>query len=81
MEWIAEGLTLSFIGSIVFLVTILGGTENLISKAVYLSSAAMLIVLAVLSSLTGARTSIIPMTICPLIKAAVALAFITSSVT
>jgi len=81
MEWIAERLTLSFIGSIVFLVTILGGTENLISKAVYLSSAAILIVLAALSSLTGARTSIIPMTICPFIKAAVALAFITSSVT
>jgi len=76
MEWIAEGLTLSFIGSIVFLVTILGGTENLISRAVYLSSAAILIVLAVLSSLTGARTSIIPMKICPFIKAATALAFL-----
>lgn len=80
MEWVAEGLTLSFIGLIVFLVTLLGGTENLASTTVYLASAAMLIVLAVLSSLTGARTSIVPMKICPIIKAAVALAFFTASV-
>ena len=68
MEWIAEGLTLCFIGLLVFTAaSIIGpGTRTVIF--VGRASAVMLLVLAVLSTVTGARTSILPMRLCPIIK-------------
>ncbi len=59
MEWIAEGLTLCFIGLLVLLVTIWGGPQAQTSVIVYRASAVMLVVMAILTSLTGARTPII----------------------
>jgi hypothetical protein len=50
MEWIAEGLTLCFIGLLVLLVTIFAGPQNSVSKIVYLTSVAMLVVMAVLTA-------------------------------
>ena len=35
MEWIAEGLTLCFIGLLVFMVTLYAGPQNLVSVFVY----------------------------------------------
>jgi hypothetical protein len=75
MEWIAEGLTLCFIGILVLLITILGGYRNSISVIVYRSSAIMLFIMAILTLLTGARTSIIAIRFCPLVKTAVAVMF------
>lgn len=75
MTWIAEGLTLCFIGILVFLVTLLVGAGNAASTTVYLSSSAMLLVSAVLSAFTGARTPIVPMKICPFVKVSVAVLF------
>lgn len=73
MEWIAEGLALCFVGFLVFVARLfLGGAGGV----VYLASAAFLLVLAVLSSFTGARTSVLPMKLCPFVKTAVAAAFI-----
>jgi hypothetical protein len=80
MEWIAEGLTLCFIGALVALVTIFGGLENDLTPIVIKASAVMLIVLAFLSSATGARTSILPMKLCPRIKSGVALLFVLGTV-
>jgi hypothetical protein len=80
MEWIAEGLTLCFIGVLVFVVTLAGGPLNTVSKSVYWMSASMLVVLAIVSSFTGARTSILPMKLCPFVKTAVAIAFILGSI-
>ena len=76
MEWIAEGLTLAFIGTLVILVSVLGDSVNETSRIIYLSSAVMLLVLAVLSLFTGARTSVLPMKICPAVKSITALIFI-----
>jgi len=76
MEWIAEGLTLAFIGTLVILVSVLGDSVNETSRIIYLSSAVMLLVLAVLSLFTGARTSVLPMKICPAVKSITALMFI-----
>jgi hypothetical protein len=73
MEWIAEGLTLSFIGVLVFIVTWLAGPANYASVIVYCACIIMLIVLAVLSFFTGARTAVVPMKICPFVKLGVAL--------
>ena len=79
MEWIAEGLTLCFIGLLVLFVTIFKESQNQVSNIVYWASAAMLLVMAVLTSLTGARTSIVPIKICPAVKIAVAIFFVLGS--
>lgn len=80
MEWIAEGLTLLFIGLLVLSITILGDLQNPVSIFVYRISAMMLFIMAVLSQLTGARTSIIPMKFCPVIKTIVAILFFLGSI-
>jgi hypothetical protein len=76
MEWIAEGLTMVFIGLLVLLISFLHGTRNPVSIDVSRISAVMLIIMACLSSLTGARTSIMPMKICPIVKTTVAILFL-----
>lgn len=63
MEWIAEGMTLSFLGVLAALP---------VGSLVRFACAAALVALAVLSALTGARTSIGPMRACPYVKSAVA---------
>ncbi len=73
MEWIAEGLTLCFIGLLVFFVTLLSGPDIYASVIVYWLCIIMLLTLAVLSFFTGARTSVVPMKICPFVKMGVAL--------
>ncbi|MFC2122275.1 hypothetical protein ACFLRP_01150 [Bacteroidota bacterium] len=79
MEWAAEGITLCFIGLLVLLVTAIGGSQNPVSALVYRISAGMLIVMAVWTSLTGARTSVVPIKICPFVKTAVAILFVIGS--
>jgi hypothetical protein len=79
MEWVAEGLTLCFIGVLVFLTNILGGTTNEVSRVVFRISAGMLLVMATWTALTGARTSNIPTKICPVILSAVAVIYVVSS--
>ncbi len=79
MEWIAEGLTLCFIGVLVLLVTILAGSGNQVAFIVYIVSAVMLIVMAGLTAVTGARTAIVPIKICPAVKTTVAVLFLLGS--
>jgi hypothetical protein len=79
MEWIAEGLTLCFIGMLVLLITVLEGADNSVSIFVYRASAVMLIFMAVLSLLTGARTPNIPYKLCPPIFTTAAVLFILGS--
>ncbi|MFC2065738.1 hypothetical protein ACFLUO_01570 [Chloroflexota bacterium] len=76
MEWVAEGLTLCFIGLLVLFITISGGSQNPVSIAVYQISAIMLVIMAGWTLLTGARTSIVPIKLCPLVKTAVAILFL-----
>ena len=80
MESIAEGMTLCFIGVLVLLVTALAGSQSQASFIVYLACAAMLIVMAILTILTGARTSILPYKICPAVKTVVAVLFVLGSI-
>jgi hypothetical protein len=79
MEWVAEGLTLCFIGVLVFLVTSFAGPQNLVSILVYQTAAWMLVVMAGLTFITGAKTSITPVKICPLVKSIVAILFFLGS--
>jgi len=71
-EWIAEGLTMVFIGFLVLFITFFEESDNAVSLLVYRLSALMLIIMAGLTLLTGAKTSIFPMKICPFVKIAVA---------
>lgn len=80
MEWIAEGLTLCFIGALVLVVTVAVGTQGVASLYVFRACAIMLIALAVLSLFTGAQTSVMPMKICPFVKGSVALLFFVASI-
>lgn len=68
MEWIAEGVTLVFLGVLVGLVTIVDDLESQLAKLVYTSVAVMLLVMASVTLFTGAQTAIIPIKICPVIK-------------
>ena len=80
MEWIAEGLTLCFIGVLALLITFSVGSQDVASVVVYWLCGMMLVVMAGLSLLTGANTSIIPIKICPLVKTTVAILFFLASV-
>ena len=79
MESIAEGLTLIFIGVLVLLVTILAGSQSKAAFIVYLACAVMLLIMAILTIMTGARTSLLPYKICPAVKTVVAVLFILGS--
>jgi hypothetical protein len=79
MEWVAEGLTLCFIGVLVLLVTWFAGPQNLVSVLVYRAAAWMLVVMAALTLVTGAKTSITPIKVCPLVKSLVAILFFLGS--
>jgi len=80
MEWIAEGFALIFIGLLVLLITALYDYSNAISLLVYRVSGGMLLVMAALTALTGARTKIIPIKICPFVKISVAVLFVLGSI-
>ena len=77
-EWIAEGITLIFLGILTGLVTALGRVTNPVVAAVYGLAAAMLLVMAALTALTGARGSVVFFKICPLVKTAAAVLLLAS---
>lgn len=79
MEWLVEGLTFCFIGVLVLLITLLTIPQQATHRIVYLSSAAFLLILSILSLFTGARTKEIPFKICPVIKTVTAILFIIGS--
>jgi len=64
MEWIAEGVALLFIGSVVLLATIIDRTSP-VSVAVYWASVVGLNVLSVVSLFTGFRIRFLPFRLCP----------------
>lgn len=70
MEWLAEGAALIFLGALVLVLTLLGFQTTDAGSLVIKLCASMLVVMAALTAFTGARTSIIPIKICPVIKLA-----------
>jgi hypothetical protein len=79
MEWVAEGLTLCFIGLLVLFITLLSESGSQVSDVVYWASGAMLLAMAGWTLATGARTSIVPIKICPAVKTIVAILFLVGS--
>ena len=72
MEWVAEGLALAFLGLLILAVTAAGGRAQPAGRLALGLSAGALVVMAVWTRLTGARTSIVPVRICPYVKTAAA---------
>lgn len=68
MEWVAEGMTLAFIGVLSLIVALQSDPGDPTANLVLRISAAMLVVMAGWSALTGARTSVLPMKLCPIVK-------------
>ena len=79
MTWVSEGLSLCFIGVVVLGVTILGLHINPVAVFVERAAAVMLIVSATWTAFTGARTPNVPMKLCPVVKAGVAVLFVIGS--
>lgn len=80
MEWVIEGLTLSFTGVIVALAAYFLGVGSQGTQLVSFSVAGFLLVLAITSVFTGARTSVIPMKLCPVIKTITAALFVAGGI-
>ncbi len=78
MEWMVEGVSLIFIGLLVATVTYLD-PQALVSKMVYLLSACMLLVLALISLFTGFKVKFLPFKLCPIIFTASAILLILGS--
>jgi hypothetical protein len=79
MEWIIEGVTLCFLGVLVAVTASILGPGNAATSLVTRLGALMLLVLAAISAFTGARTSVLPMKLCPIMKSVVALVFLLST--
>jgi hypothetical protein len=71
MEWVAEGLTMLFVGALVAAVTLSAGADDSVSVLVYRLAAALLVGIAVLTALTGARAPVGWFKACPLVMAIV----------
>ena len=67
MEWVTEGFSLIFTGTLVLSVVILGDNENNTSRIVYITSSVFLFTMAILSFLTGFKVNFLPYKLCPLI--------------
>jgi len=63
-EWLAEAFTMWGLATIVAVTTAAGGAGSEVSHWVYRGSAALLLALAALTALTGARTLVIWFKIC-----------------
>ena len=79
MEWIIEGLTLCFLGVLVAISASVLGPVGPATRLVARAAAVMLLLLATVSAFTGARTAVLPMKLCPVVKTSVALAFLVAT--
>ncbi len=75
MEWHMEGVLLVFLGLLIAVVRLFAPGDEFAPTIVYQAVALALVVMAGLSAATGARTSILPMKLCPPIFLSAALLF------
>lgn len=80
MELISEGLTLVFLGVLPVLVTAFGDSQSITGHIIYYAEAGMLLVMALITAFTGARTPVFWYKLCPAVKVIVAAFFVLGSV-
>jgi hypothetical protein len=78
-EWLAEAFTMWGLAAVIIAATAAGGTTADIRAWVYRAVSAVLIALAVLTALTGARTPVIWFKICPVLLSVTAALLLTAS--
>jgi hypothetical protein len=79
-EWLAEAFAVWGIAAVLIVVTAISGSEAAVSSWVYRAIAGLLVALAVLTALTGARTPVLWFKICPFVlTGAAALLLVASS--
>jgi len=78
-EWVAEAITMWFIAAIVVVATALGGSQQSLVDWIYRISAIVLMAIATLTSVTGARTAVIFFKICPVLLGATAALLLAAS--
>jgi len=66
-EWLAEAFAMWGIAAVLIIVTAVGGSEAAVSAWIYRAVAGLLVALAVLTALTGARTPVVWFKICPIV--------------
>jgi hypothetical protein len=67
MEWMAEGFMHISIGLLVILATAIHGAADSTTELLYVVCAGILVLIAGLTALTGARTPVIWFRICPFV--------------
>ena len=78
-EWIAEALMMWAIAVLIVVVTTIGSGTN-VTAWVYRVTAGQLLAVAILTGMTGARTSVIWFKICPVLVASAAAMLVVASV-
>jgi hypothetical protein len=66
-EWLAEAFTMWGLAAAVIAATMVGGAGSVVTVAVYRVVAGLLVALAVLTGLTGARTPVVWFKVCPVL--------------
>jgi len=79
MTWLCEGLLLIYIGIMLILIMLFADIFNPVAILFYRSSAVLLIILSIVTLLTGARTPVLPIKICPVVKTFCAILLILAS--
>ena len=78
-EWIAEAMTMWFMAAVVVFATAVGGSRSGLTDGIYRISSVMLVAMAALTAVTGARTAVIFFKICPLLLGVVAALLVAAS--
>jgi hypothetical protein len=66
-EWLVEAFTMWGLAAAVISATVVGGAGSGVTIAVYRVAAGLLVALAVLTGLTGARTPVVWFKVCPVL--------------
>jgi len=78
-EWLAEAFTMWWVAAVVIITTAGAGADASVSAWIYRAAAALLVALATLTGLTGARTPVVWFKICPVVLTGSALLLIAAS--
>jgi len=78
-EWIAEAMAMWFITAMVVIATAFGGAHQSLTDWIYRAAAIMLLAIAALTAVTGARTAVVFFKICPVLLSGTAALLLAAS--
>lgn len=78
-EWLAEAFTMWGLAALVVVTTAVGGSDADVTAWVYRVVAGLLVALAILTGLTGARTPVVWFKVCPVLLSTSALLLLVAS--